>query len=150
MMRGKWIFLLAGIAIAAGVALFFFQKGREEHDAFRKALATAAGAKKLVMLNFTGSGWCTGCMLLEKDVFEKPAYHKYAQDHLETVVVDFPLGVAADSETEKQNLRLQEKFRVPGFPMLILVDSRGQELARTNGLKIKGPQDFIDWVESVR
>lgn len=152
-MRGKLLLLLAGIAIAAIAACagyFVLRKETIAHDGYRKALAAVAGAKKLVLLNFTGTDWCTGCIILEKQIFEKPTVRKFSREHLETVVVDFPLGVSADSESEKQNLLLQEKFRVLGFPTLILVDSSGHELARSDGTKFKGPEDFIAWVESVQ
>lgn len=41
-------------------------------------------------------------------------------------------------------------FPIDGYPFLILVNSRGGEVARRFGTTMGGPRDFIAWVESVR
>ncbi len=45
---------------------------------YAKAKAQAAAEKKPLLLDFTGSDWCTWCIKLDKDVFAIPAFGKYA------------------------------------------------------------------------
>lgn len=147
-MSGKGYFLLAGAAVAA--YFLFFSARTVEHDAYKQALAKAADTDKLVLLNFTGSDWCGGCIMLEKEVFEKSAYRKYARENLETVVLDFPRGRPQRREIQEQNVLMRETFHVDGYPTLILVNARGREVARRSGVTIDTPEQFIAWVDSVR
>jgi thiol:disulfide interchange protein len=41
---------------------------------YSAALAQAGKEQKLVLLDFTGSDWCTWCMKLDRDVFSKPEF----------------------------------------------------------------------------
>lgn len=147
-MSGKGYLLLAGVAVAA--YFLFFSVQTVEHDAYKLALAKAADSDKLVLLNFTGSDWCGGCIVLEEEVFGKPAYRKYARENLETVVLDFPRGKPQRQEIREQNILMRETFHVDGYPTLVLVNARGREVARRSGVTIDTPEQFIAWANSVR
>ena len=41
-------------------------------------------------MDFTGSDWCGWCIKLKKEVFSKPAFIDYANEHLILMTVDFP------------------------------------------------------------
>ena len=43
---------------------------------------------------------------------------------------------------------LAAKFTIEGYPTLILLDSKGNEVARRVGYQPGGPEAFIKWVES--
>lgn len=119
-------------------------------DNYSKALEQAAEENKLVLLNFTGSDWCPVCIQLDKDVFSTPAFKQFAAKNLILVEVDFPQGKELPSNVEKQNNALQRKFKVPGFPTLVLLDSTGKELARNIGYLDGGPTAFINWVKNAQ
>lgn len=117
-------------------------------DNYNEALATAAKENKKVLLDFTGSDWCGWCMKLKKETFDQPAFKDFADKNLVLVEVDFPQGKTLPPDVKKQNDSLQEKFKVEGFPTLVLLDSQGKIIKQNSGYLPGGPKAFIDWVNS--
>src|SRR5436189_204494 len=64
------LFILAAISATAQV------------PTLEQAKDTAKAEHKLILLSFSGSDWCIPCIRMEKDVFEKEAFHQYATEHL--------------------------------------------------------------------
>jgi thioredoxin-related protein len=114
---------------------------------YSKALAQAEKEKKLVLLDFTGSDWCSWCMKMDKDVFSKPEFANFAATKLVLVKVDFPARKQLADSLKAQNDALATKFGVEGFPTLVLVDGAGKEVGRHVGYLSGGPDSFIKWVE---
>ncbi len=98
-----------------------------------RAKARAAAEKKHVLINFTGSDWCSFCIKLHKEVFSKPEFAEYAQKHLVLVEVDFPRKKEQPPELKMANKKLQDQYRVTGFPTLILLDSTGKQVGQKVG-----------------
>src|SRR5690349_15837552 len=57
---------------------------------FNQAKAVAARSNKHILISFSGSDWCIPCIRLDHDIFESPAFKKYAGDNLVLVNADFP------------------------------------------------------------
>ncbi len=91
------------------------------------ALALAKKENKAVMLEFTGSDWCPPCMMMAKKVFSKKEFVDAASKDFVLVHLDFPNG---DPELKKKNQPLAEKYKIEGFPTVILLDSEGKEFER--------------------
>ena len=102
-------------------------------DDYEKSLAKAKETKKNVLLDFTGSDWCGYCMKLDEEVFSKSAFKKFAKENLVLVELDFPHGSPLPKKTKAQNDALGAKFKVNGYPTLVLVDSEGKEITRWVG-----------------
>ena len=98
-----------------------------------KAKAQAAAEKKHVLINFTGSDWCTFCIKLQKEVFSQPEFAEYARKHLVLVEIDFPRKKEQPPELKKANKKLQEQYGVTGYPTLILLDSTGKQVGKKVG-----------------
>jgi len=98
-----------------------------------KALAQAKTEKKLVLLDFTGSDWCAYCKRLHRDVFSTSEFADYAKKNLVLVTVDFPRNTPQPKELKKANEALQSKYRVDGFPTLVVLNSAGKEVDRQSG-----------------
>ncbi len=98
-----------------------------------KAKARAAAEKKHVLINFTGSDWCTFCIKLQKEVFSTPEFAEYAQKHLVLVEIDFPRKKEQQPELKKANKKHQEQYGVTGYPTLILLDSSGKQVGKKVG-----------------
>lgn len=98
-----------------------------------QAKARAAAEKKHVLLNFTGSDWCPFCVKLQKEVFSKPEFAEYAQKHLVLVEIDFPRKKDQPPELKKANKKLQDQYKVTGFPTLVLLDSQGKQVGKKVG-----------------
>ncbi len=100
---------------------------------YKAALAQAKQQNKLVLLDFTGSDWCPGCMLLAKEVFPDPAFKAFVTKNFVPVTIDFPNGTKLSDAVALQNDKLQDHFKVEVFPTLIVVDPDGKEIGRFTG-----------------
>jgi thiol-disulfide isomerase/thioredoxin len=112
---------------------------------YAASIAQAAASKKPVLLEFTGSDWCPPCMKQNKDVFEQPAFGKFAKDKLVLVKLDFPRRKEQEAAIKERNQNLAAQYGVTGFPTIILLNSEGKELARQSGYGGGGVAGFIDW-----
>ncbi len=107
------------------------------------ALDQARSEKKLVLLDFTGSDWCSWCMKLDHDVLGTPEFAAYAQSKLVLVKVDFPHSTPQSADLKQANEELGRRFHVNGYPTCILVDASGNELGRQTGYLEGGPAAFL-------
>ena len=94
----------------------------------------AAADKKPILMFFTGSDWCGWCKKLHEDVLDKDEFRKFAKDNLVLLELDFPESIPQSAELKKQNKALGDKFKVSGYPTMVLVAPDGEkELDRTVG-----------------
>ena len=136
--------LLAGLALlSAGAGEVAWQKD------LPKAQAQAKTEKKLVLLDFTGSDWCGWCIRLHKEVFSKPAFADYARKNLVAVEVDFPRKKQLDPAQKKANDALARKYKIEGYPTIIVLDGDGKQLG-TLGYMEGGPTAFIAELEKLK
>jgi len=133
------------IAVGLVAALILFKAGAEELQWMTdlpKAQAQAKAEKKLVLLDFTGSDWCGWCIKLNKEVFSKPEFAEYAKKNLVLVEVDFPNKKKQTEELKKTNEALQQKYKVEGYPTIVVLNSEGKHVGDT-GYVEGGPKAFI-------
>jgi thioredoxin-related protein len=112
---------------------------------YRDALKIAKSANKKILLDFTGSGWCAGCIVLDREVFSKEAFKSFAPGKFVLVELDFP---PQPELAQKDNAELAERFRIIGFPTTVVLDSHGVELARQEGYA-NDPPRFIAWLKDL-
>lgn len=115
---------------------------------YNAALQQAKSAKRNVLLDFTGSDWCEGCIRMEKDVLSTPQFKDYAEKHLVLMRADFPITKRLPAKLEDQNNKLQEAYGVEGFPTFLLVDKNGNVLWQQAGYFEGGPSAFIAKLEN--
>ena len=138
-------------AVGLVAALALFRAGAEDLQWLTdvpKAQAKAKAEKKMVMLDFTGSDWCGWCIKLNREVFSKPEFAKYAKDNLILVEVDFPRQKKQTEEQKKANQALQQKYQIQGYPTIIVLDGEGKQSGQT-GYK-PSPQEFIGDLEKMK
>jgi len=114
-----------------------------------KAQAKAKEEKKLVFLDFTGSDWCGWCIKLNKEVFATPEFTAYAKKNLLLVEVDFPRNKEQSEELKKANQALQEKYAIPGYPTIIVLDGEGKKVGQLGYVR-GGPKAFLAELEKIR
>ncbi len=102
---------------------------------FEQAQKIAASEQKPMLLDFTGSDWCGWCIKIDKEVFAKPEFKSFSEKSLVLVELDFPQGKKLPDALKAQNDDLQRKFKVNGFPTLVLLSPAGKEIARWEGFK---------------
>jgi len=110
---------------------------------YAAAVAQAKREHKKILLDFTGSDWCSWCMKLDHDVYQTPEFAEYSAMDLVLVKVDFPQRTALSAKVEQQNSALQAKYGVQGFPTTILLDANEKILVTLDGYVPGGPKFFI-------
>src|SRR5512141_2794027 len=133
------------LAIGLLASWALFQAGAEEGQWLTdlpKAQEKAKAENKLVMLDFTGSDWCGWCIKLNKEVFSKPEFAEYASKNLVLMEGDFSRAKKQSAELKKANAALQQKYKVEGYPTIIVLNSDGKKVGEL-GYEPGGPKAFI-------
>ena len=107
---------LAVLLVAVSLNGFAQQKQLEWHTDVSKAIKISMENEKPLFFFFTGSDWCGWCIKLQKEVFFKPEFEKWAQDNITLVELDFPKRKKLDTSLQKQNDELRNMFAVRGYP----------------------------------
>lgn len=142
-------FLLA-TACAATLSLGqAFAGGEGWSSDFAASQKKAADEDKVILVDFTGSDWCSWCIKLNEEVFDHDAFKNGVKDKFVLVELDYPRDKSKLSEeTQKQNEELQKKFSVSGFPTILLLDSEGKPFART-GYQAGGPEKYLTHLDEL-
>lgn len=114
-----------------------------KHQAFEK--------KELILLNFSGSDWCSPCIQLKKNFFESDVFKEYAATSLILVNADFPrLKKNRPSKSQvTENENLAEIYNAEGkFPLTLLLDANGKVLRIWDGLPDLTPAQFVGEVKA--
>lgn len=114
-----------------------------------KAMATAAREGKDLLINFTGSDWCGWCIRLDKEVFAQAAFVAEAPKSFVFLKLDFPRQRPMPEAVKKQNAEWQARFRITGYPTIILADASGKPYART-GYQAGGPEKYLESLAALR
>ena len=131
---------LAASALAAGAKTSTPAGWTDDYDA---ALKRAAAENKLVLADFSGSDWCGWCKKLDKEVFDTDEFLKGATNEYVLLMVDTPQDQELLSEkAKKQNPKLVEKYKVRGFPTVLVLDAKG-EVVFQGGYEKGGPKKYL-------
>ena len=110
---------------------------------FEAAKADAAKSGRKLLLDFTGSDWCIYCQKLDAEVLATPEFKSFAKDYV-LVCVDFPKAKELPAAEKKQNDALGERFKIEGYPTLIVADASGTEVRRAVGYEPgSGPGAYL-------
>jgi len=147
---------LAAVAGLLGLAFVFsgspaLAQDLVWHTSVPAALEKAKAEKKLVLLDFTGSDWCSACLILDKQAFNQPEFAAYAATNLVLVQLDFPNHKPQSAELKAANDALQKQYSVEGFPTLIALQPDGTVAWRMDGFSGDiGPQTLITPLQAVK
>ena len=138
----KWMGVLAVLMVASAV---FAAEGWLTD--FEKAEAQAKATDKYMLMDFSGSDWCGMCIKLDKDVFSKDAFKKFASENLVLMLVDFPRSKQQADEVKAQNRKLAGQYEIQYFPTVILLSPEGKVLWRKVGIPDGGAEGFVGKIE---
>ncbi len=110
------------------------------------AIKSARKGRKVVMAFFTGSDWCGWCMKLKAEVFDQPEFAEWVEDGVVPLELDFPRKTKLAPELRKQNEELAQRFEISGYPTVVFLDAKGEELGRT-GYVEGGPSKWMEAAE---
>ena len=117
---------------------------------YEKARQTAATEGKDLLMDFTGSDWCSWCIKLHKEVFDLEAFKTAAPKNFVLVELDYPQDKSKLSkEVQEQNAELQKQFSIRGYPTILLADAGGRPYAQT-GYQPGGADVYLKHLEELR
>jgi len=122
---------LIKLALAAGLTLTIFATALGSTDpwmtSYDAAVKVAKKSGKPIMVDFTGSDWCSWCMKLHEEVFNKPEFKKWAAKNVVLLELDFPHQTQQPKELADQNMRIERKYHsmIEGFPTILFLNADG-------------------------
>lgn len=140
----------AAIGAAAFALSSTFAAGEGWTSDFAAAKKQAASEKKDLLLDFTGSDWCSWCIKLSNEVFKHDPFKEGVKDKFVLVELDYPEDESKLTEaTIKQNKELQEKYSIQGYPTILLCDAEGRPYAGT-GYQEGGAEKYVEHLDELR
>ena len=115
---------------------------------YKKAQEEAKASNKLLLIDFTGSDWCGWCIRLDREVFSKPEFREYATKNFILLEADFPRRKELSAEVKAQNLELAQRYRIEGFPTIVVLDGTGKKVGEL-GYTPGGPAAFIAQLDKI-
>lgn len=132
--------LFVGLGLFAGLAHAEDSLWKTDFEA---AKTQAKNEKKMLLVDFTGSDWCPWCIRLKNEVFNLDPFKNEAPKQFVLVEVDIPNDKSKLSkETQEQNAKLVEQYKVQGYPTILLMDAEGKVIAHT-GYRRNGPEKYM-------
>jgi len=138
----KAVTYLAAFALSATawVSHAFAEPLKGWSDDLEKAISQAKAEHKAVLVEFTGSDWCPPCKMMRAGVFSKTEFVDAASKNYVLVEIDMPKG---DQAVAKKNQPTVEKYKIDGFPTVLLLDATGKEFSRFYASKYPKTEDFL-------
>ena len=123
------------------------------YNNFDEAAKISKKTNKPILANFTGSDWCGWCIRLDKEVFSKKEFQKWANENVVLLTVDFPKRKKLPQNIAEQNDALQRAFQVRGFPTIWLMNP-GEGDVPTDGIIPLGKTSYVKggaekWIASI-
>lgn len=110
-----------------------------------KAFERAKAENKSVLVEFTGSDWCPPCIAMRKNVFTKKEFVDGASKNFVLVELDFPRG---DQAVKEKNQPYADKYKIEGFPTIILFTPDGKEFTRFFASEYPAVDAFLAHLDS--
>lgn len=107
------------------------------------AKAKSKAENKPILINLTGSDWCTWCIKIEKEIFADKAFQEFAAANLILMEADFPKKKEQPADLKKQNAALEKEYLNEGYPTVYLLDSEGKKLSEDLGTLKGGTAEYI-------
>jgi thioredoxin-related protein len=86
-------------------------------------------------------------MMMNKEVFSKKAFLDFAAANLVLVKLDFPRGKEQSAELMAQNKALAEKYRIEGFPTIMILSPEGDLVERATGYRRGGAEAYVEYIK---
>jgi len=115
-----------------------------------KAQAKAKEEKKMVLMDFNGSDWCPPCKALRKNVLNNQTFLDFAKNNLVLVDVDFPNYKQQTEELKRANKALASRYKVNGYPTVVVLSSDGKELKKMDGYEGQNAKDFVAELQKLK
>ena len=142
----KSALLILALLLLPAAAILRTDKSIDQkwYEDFAQAQKMASQQGKDLLVDFTGSDWCSWCWRLEEEVFSQDHFKKKAPEDFILVKLDFPRDKSKMSqEIIEQNEKLAREYPFPGFPTIYLMDADSRPYAQT-GYQQGGPEKYVE------
>jgi protein disulfide-isomerase len=82
-------------------------------------------------------------MNLHEKVLSSPEFAKWAKDKFVLVTLDYPSEKKQADAIKKQNTELKDKYKIQGYPTVIVINGDEKVLASSLGYGGEKPADWI-------
>ena len=134
---GGWLWMAALVAVVAGVIGFRYVSQMNDPAYAGLNRGAQPQSAKLVLLMFTAD-WCHPCKVFKTYVLSNPKVAARVERSCPLVKVDL-------TARDRQAAEVAQQYGVQGIPQLILMDTKGREVARYNGPT--DPDHFLRWLD---
>lgn len=135
------------LALLAGAPLAF---ALAEYPTLEEALRSGREQKRAVMLDLTGTDWCTACIHLRQTIIESPAFEEALGDKLALVSVEYPRTPALKEKITPEEWEKREdllrSYGLEALPAVVLMDEEGLPFGLIQGTR-RTPEDYIPLVQ---
>jgi thioredoxin-related protein len=140
---------LAVSLILFGISPVLFAGGPSWLNSIELAQQKAKRENKDIIVNFTGSDWCSWCIRLKREVWDTQTWQDKGLKQYVGVELDFPRRKKIPAKQKSYNNRLKQKYGIRGFPSILLLDANGRVYAQT-GYQRGGPDAYIRHLKSLQ
>lgn len=138
-MTATFLSLLGGAAFAL-----------TEYPTAEAALNALNQDERCIMLDFTGTDWCTACMHLKEKILTSPAFEQTLGQQLVLVEVDFPRTPTLKEQITPEEWEKRENmlasYALEALPAVVLLDSKGLPFGVIRGTR-PTPDAYITEVQ---
>ncbi len=106
------------------------------------AMQKAQKENKLVLIDFTGSDWCSACILLRRNVLDTADFREYAADKFVLMEVDLPQRKTFDATLRAKNEAIARRYNIGAYPTVLVINHQGDVLGGFEG-NVKSLKDAI-------
>lgn len=106
-----------------------------------RAISKARSLKRPLLILFTALSWNEKASLLSSEVFMSKTFNEFAGRHLILTFLDYPRTI---SDAPDSLRAMKKKYGVNGFPTLLLVDAKGNEIFRHRGYQPGRARDYFN------
>lgn len=109
---------------------------------YNLARTISAQTGRHMFLAFTSMDSGEWSKKMDDEIFKSEPFLTYAHKHLVLVRIDFPVSAPQPPELAAQNKMLADLFDIKGYPMVIVVNPKGEKILESKYLK-GGPEYFM-------
>jgi thioredoxin-related protein len=141
-MSGLHYFKTTATIVATAVIVISAQANDHWLTNYRQALRLSKSTGKPILADFNGSDWCSSCIMLKRQVFDKPEFKAWAKLHVVLLDVDYPQHKRQSRTIKKQNAVLWDRYSVGPYPDVLFLNSNGKQRGEL-GYLAGGPKAWI-------
>lgn len=137
--------------IAALLVMAMAAQALPQAASMEDAMVQAAEQNRDILVDFTGSDWCTACVHLRSQIIGSEEFEKTYGERFVMLAVDFPRNPTAQAAIPEEERQLREQmlkgYGIEGLPAVVLMDAKGMPYEIICGTR-HTPAEYIALVEA--